>query len=66
MSSNVPTYEVPLSVGAGGTTSAWYRWFQGLNGGFTGIVTTAKLTGGGANGSITFRNGIVVLVTPAT
>lgn len=34
--------------------------------GYTGTITTAKLTGGGANGSMTFVNGIVTAQTPAT
>lgn len=34
--------------------------------GFTGTITTAKLTGGGANGSMTFSNGILTAQTPAT
>jgi hypothetical protein len=34
--------------------------------GYTGSITTAKLTGGGANGSMTFVNGILTAQTPAT
>jgi hypothetical protein len=34
--------------------------------GFTGTITTAKLTGGGANGSMTFVNGVLTAETPAT
>ena len=34
--------------------------------GFTGTITTAKLTTLGTNGSITFKNGIVVSQVPAT
>jgi hypothetical protein len=49
-------------------------WFtklrQILNGtvgvGFTGTITTAKLTGGGSNGSITFTNGVVTAQVAAT
>jgi hypothetical protein len=33
---------------------------------FSGTITTAKLTGGGANGSMTFVNGILTSQTPAT
>ena len=36
---------------------------------FTGLsvtITTAKLTGGGANGSMTFTNGVLTASTPAT
>lgn len=42
-----------------------YLYKQNLNG-FTGTVVTAKLTGGGANGAMIFKNGQVVSVTPAT
>ena len=65
MLNNPPTYDVPLVVGRN-TQPAWYRWFQGLGGGFSGTITTAKLTSGGANGSMTFTNGIVTQQTPAT
>lgn len=34
--------------------------------GFTGTIVTAKLTGGGQNGSITFTNGVVTGQTQAT
>lgn len=34
--------------------------------GFSGTITTAKLTGLGANGSMTFMNGILTAQTPAT
>jgi len=37
-----------------------------LNKGFTGTITTAKLTGGGTTGSMTFQNGVLVSQTPAT
>ncbi len=34
--------------------------------GLTVTITTAKLTGGGANGSMTFTNGVLTAQTPAT
>lgn len=34
--------------------------------GYTGTITTAKLTGGGSNGSMTFTNGILTSQTAAT
>lgn len=49
----------------------WFRevW-QMLNGtlnkGFTGTIATAKLTTGGANGSMTFQNGVLVKEVAAT
>ena len=55
-------------------TAAFSDWLQKLfdllhgtlGQGFTGTITTAKLTGGGTNGSITFVNGVVTEQTPAT
>lgn len=60
----------------------WFNWFlqlwQLLNfsglianqaankPGITVVITTAKLTGGGANGSMTFTNGILTAQTQAT
>jgi len=34
--------------------------------GYTGTIVTAKLTGGGTNGSMTFVNGVVVSQVAAT
>lgn len=34
--------------------------------GFSGVITTAKLTGGGANGSMTFVNGVLTARVAAT
>lgn len=31
-----------------------------LQSGFTGTITTAPLTGGGATGSMTFQNGVLI------
>lgn len=36
------------------------------NAGFSGTITTAKLTAGGANGSMTFTNGILTAQVAAT
>lgn len=60
----------------------WFNWFlqlfQVLNfsglianqaankPGITVVITTAKLTGAGANGSMTFTNGILTAQTQAT
>lgn len=35
-------------------------------GGYSGTITTAKLTGGGANGSMTFVNGVLISQVAAT
>lgn len=46
---------------------AWMNAVNNLLGkGFTGTIATAKLTGGGANGSMTFVNGVLTAQTPAT
>ncbi len=51
-------------------TIIWWGWFSKLNAafskGFTGTITTAKLTPGGSNGSMTFTSGIVTSQTEAT
>ena len=54
----------PIQTGEGRIDPYWYKWFHNLQGllgsGVTGTVTLAKLTGGGTNGSLTFKNGILV------
>lgn len=60
----------------GGTmyfTSIWRQWFISLaaiiNSSPTGVsvtITTAKLTAGGTNGSMTFTNGILTSHVQAT
>jgi hypothetical protein len=53
---------------------AWNQWFTQLvtiinaanNTGFTGTIITAKLTGGGTNGSITLVNGKIISQVAAT
>jgi hypothetical protein len=58
--------------GTGATTAAGARTNLGLgtmatqNVGITATITTAKLTGVGANGSMTFVNGILTAQTQAT
>lgn len=51
-------------------TLIWWGWFSKLaallKSGYTGTIVTAKLTTGGANGSITFTNGVVTAQTAAT
>lgn len=72
-----PTKQTPLVMvdgtnrtPRGMVTTIWFNWFASLSAifesGFTGTVTTAKLTTGGTNGSMTFINGVVTEVTPAT
>jgi hypothetical protein len=59
----------PLSITQGGTdaaTAAGARTNLGLGSGLSVTITTAKLTALGANGSMTFVNGILTAQTPAT
>ena len=48
----------------------WQSFFSSLadalSKGYTGTVTLAKITGGGANGSLTFTNGILTSVVDPT
>lgn len=61
----------PQSVGAGdfkcsaGAFEGAYKSTDG-SAGITATITTAKLTAGGANGSMTFKNGILTAQTQAT
>jgi hypothetical protein len=49
---------------------SWTQWFTQLydmlSPGITVTITTAKLTGGGTTGSMTFKKGILVDQTKAT
>ena len=67
---SLPKFEIPLTDRQGNTSKNWYFFFQAisapLGAGFNGTIVTAKLTGGGSNGSITFTNGVVTSQTPAT
>jgi hypothetical protein len=59
----------PLSIAQGGTnasTDSGARTNLGLGGGLSVTITTAKLTLAGANGSMTFTNGILTAQTQAT
>jgi hypothetical protein len=49
----------PLVSGGPGNPTSWQT-------GFTGTITTAKLTPGGANGSMTFSSGILISQVQAT
>lgn len=54
----------------GGTTGQRYHLnlaqYNAVIAGITATITTAKLTSGGTNGSMTFTNGILTAQTPAT
>ncbi len=65
--SNGTTF-VRLPIGATGThlvvSSGVPAW--STNNGYSGTITTAKLTGGGANGTITVVDGVITAVVAAT
>jgi len=54
----------------GGTAGQYYHLTQAqrnaVNSGITVTITTAKITGGGVNGSMTFTNGILTAQVAAT
>ena len=59
----------PLGIASGGTdasTASGARTNLGLGSGLSVTITTAKLTLAGANGSMTFTNGILTSQTQAT
>ena len=62
----VPSIEVELVAENRKPSLLWYQFLRLLGGGYTGTITTAALTGGGTQGSMTFRNGILISQTPAT
>ena len=70
----VPSNQTLFVDDAKKPTPYWYNWFiqlkkyldTSLGTGYTGTIVTAKLTGGGAQGSMTFVNGILTAQTPAT
>lgn len=58
-------------------TQPWHLWFLNLGraigvlqdasaAGYTGTVALAKITGGGADGSLTIVNGLITAVTAPT
>lgn len=61
-----PKVTVAMVINDGvGSGSLFVRVTETPNG-YTGVITTAKLTAGGANGSMTFTNGILTSQTAAT
>lgn len=77
-----PEKITPITADGQKVSDFWFRWFlsvyqvlsfSGLASnqasnlpGINAVITTAKLTGGGANGSMTFTNGILTAQTQAT
>jgi len=64
--SQAPNIHQPLVDDRKRATVQWWTWLNGLSNGFSGTITTAKITPGGANGSMTFQNGVLVSQTAAT
>lgn len=68
---DVPNRNSPIvDPDSGLSTVLMFAWMQFitdlLRQGYTGTVTTAALTGGGAQGSMTFVNGVLVSQVQAT
>jgi len=67
---NQPPTSLPLGLTAGEPPREWIDWFtelaSALDGGFTGTVPLAKITGGGTDGSLTFRGGLLTSVVQPT
>ena len=76
-----PPQPSPMVDGVRKITPFWFAWFvpivqflnqlvpiynNGLSKGLSVTITTAKLTSGGAEGSMTFVNGVLTAQTPAT
>jgi hypothetical protein len=66
-----PPREISVIESSGKMNLVWYQWFTILQqdlalGLTTPAITTAKLTTGGANGSMTFTFGLLTAVTAAT
>lgn len=60
----------PLVGGIPGFSLIWFSLFKAMQtlfaSGYTGTIATAKLTSGGTEGSIVFKNGVVMSQTAAT
>lgn len=67
---NTPDRNNAIVEAGGLPTEDFYIWLalvsQLLEDGFTGTITTAALTGGGAQGAMTFSHGILVSQVQAT
>lgn len=72
-----PDSNVRVSLPDGRMSTWWFRWFVGLVayvksgspagiGGISVVITTAALTPAGAQGSMTFVNGVLTAQTQAT
>ena len=65
-----PPANVQVALPGGYVSEGWHEWFRRVarlfSRGSTTTVPLAKITGGGADGSLTFVNGILVSVTAPT
>jgi hypothetical protein len=62
----LPKFEIPLTLN-GVTNKTWYFYWATLpQAGISATIATAKLTGGGTNGSMTFVNGVLTAQVAAT
>jgi len=68
-----PQQATPMVTQAGTLSPSWSQWFvklaqlvNGTSGGISVTITTAKLTTGGTEGSMTFKNGVLTSQTAAT
>lgn len=66
----IPQREAVAIEATGDFVINWWMYFKSLSlafaGGYTGTITTAKLTSGGTNGSMTFQNGLLISQVAAT
>ena len=67
----IPTYKQPIIEDEStNITRPWFFFFQSLyknlSPGISATITTAKLTTGGTQGSMTFTNGVLTAQTQAT
>jgi hypothetical protein len=70
----VPSIQVAIADEKRHISQIWFNWFlqlkryldSNLGAGYSGTIVTAKLTALGAQGSMTFVNGILTAQTPAT
>jgi len=67
---SLPKFEIAIADQNGVTAKAWYFFFQAISAplaaGLSVTITTAELTTGGTQGSMTFTNGVLTAQVQAT